>query len=415
MNKLLSRLNEQENKRQLETINLIASENYASLAVRRAMSSRLTNKYSEGYPDKRYYPGNEITDKVEKIAQKQALKLFKLSDKKWAVNVQPYSGSPANFSVYAAILQKNDTALGMALPAGGHLTHGFPISHTGKFFNFYQYGVDKNGVLDYSKIENLAKKHKPKLIVCGASAYSRIINFKKLSQIAKKYNTFLMADIAHIAGLIAAGVHPSPFPYCDIVTTTTHKTLRGPRGAIIFARKDKFIKSKVKSQMSNVSIVKLIDQSIFPGHQGGPHNHQTLAIAQALIEAQTPKFKQYATQIIKNSKTLAEELQKRSYKIISDGTDNHLFLIDLTNKNMSGGEAEKKLEKNGIIANRNTIPNDPKKPFDPSGIRIGTPAVTTRGMKEKEMKKIAEFIDRALRREDVGREVKRLAKKFSIP
>lgn len=400
MNKRLNKLNEQENRRQLETINLIASENYASGAVRKTMSSRLTNKYSEGYPKARYYPGNEIVDKIELFAQREALKTFNASKNEWGVNVQPYSGSSANFAVYAALLTYEDVALGMKLQSGGHLTHGFGVSHTGRFFNFKQYGVTKEGLIDYEEIEELAKQHKPKLIVCGASAYSRTIDFKRFSKIAKKYNSLLMADIAHIAGLVAGGAHPSPFPYCDIVTTTTHKTLRGPRGAIIFAKND---------------LMPAINKSIFPGLQGGPHNHQTLAIAQAFIEAQTPTFKTYAKQVVKNAKILAEELQKRDFKIISGGTDNHLFLLDLTNKSVSGGEAEKLLEKNGITANRNTIPNDPRKPFDPSGIRIGTPAVTTRGMKEKEMALIAQLIDYVLSDKNVSREAKELALRFPIP
>ena len=406
MDKQLDKLNKLEDKRQLETINLIASENYVSPAIREAMSSRLTNKYSEGYPGARYYPGNQYVDEVETLAQKEALKTFNLKNSTWGVNVQPYSGSPANFAVYAAVLEKNDTALGMALSSGGHLTHGFKVSHSGRFFNFFQYGVDKNGLLNYEEVENLAQKYKPRLIVCGASAYSRIIDFIKLSKIAKKYNALLMADIAHIAGLVATGVHPSPFSaksgqaLADIVTTTTHKTLRGPRGAIIFGRAE---------------LMPAINKSIFPGHQGGPHNHQTLAIAQAFIEAQTPKFKQYTVQIIKNTKTLAKELQKLNFNIVSGGTDNHLFLLDLTNKGVSGGDAEKLLEKNNIIANRNTVPNDPRKPFDPSGIRIGTPACTTRGMKEKEMKKIAQLIDKALCGQDVKNEAKKLAMEFPTP
>jgi len=408
MDKKLEKLNKQEDKRQMETIDLIASENYTSGAVREAMSSRLTNKYSEGYPDKRYYPGNEVVDSVEKLAQDEALKTFGISNKEWSANVQPYSGSPANFAVYAALLNNNDIALGMKLPSGGHLTHGFAVSHTGRFFNFKQYGVTNEGLLDYQEVENLAKQHNPKLIVCGASAYSRIIDFERLGEIAKKYNALLMADIAHIAGLIAGNVHPSPFPHCDVVTTTTHKTLRGPRGAIIFSKKSEI-------QNSKLTIAEAIDKSIFPGLQGGPHNHQTLAIGQALIEAQTPEFKNYAKEVVENAKILSEELQKKEYKIISGGTDNHLMLIDLTNKNISGGEAEKLLEKNNITANRNTIPNDPRSPFDPSGIRIGTPAVTTRGMGGAEMKLIAEFIDRGLHGEDVLAEVKTLALRFKPP
>lgn len=404
----ISKIHSQEEKRQLETINLIASENYVSSSIRQAMATVFTNKYSEGYPKARYYPGNKYIDELEILCQNRALNLFEVSKVKWGVNVQPYSGSPANFAVYSALLEKNDIALGMSLSSGGHLTHGHKVSNSGKFFHFEQYGVDKNGYIDYKEVEKLAQKHKPKLIVIGASAYSRIIDFKKFSKIAKKYNSLLMADIAHIAGLVASGVHPSPFPYCDIVTTTTHKTLRGPRGAMIFSRKKSLNKPET-------NLIPKINKAIFPGLQGGPHNHQTAAIAVALNEATHSNFKKYTKQIIKNAQILSEELIKRDYKIISGGTDTHLMLIDLTNKNISGGEAEKKLETAGITANRNSIPNDTRSPFDPSGIRIGTTAVTTRKMKENEMKLIAKFIDETLNNKDVSHEIKKLALKFPIP
>ncbi|MEX0877360.1 MAG: serine hydroxymethyltransferase [Candidatus Spechtbacterales bacterium] len=395
------KINKAEEKRQLETISLIASENYVSPAVREASSSVFTNKYSEGYPDARYYPGNKNVDEIEKLAQKRALELFNLDGSDWAVNVQPYSGSPANFAVYTALLDTRDKALGMALPAGGHLTHGHKVSDSGKYFNFIQYGITDNGVIDYEEVERLAQEHKPKLIVCGTSAYSQILDFARFSTIAKRIDALLMVDMAHIAGLIAGGVHPSPFGYCDIVTTTTHKTLRGPRGAMIFSKGEELSKK--------------IDKAVFPGLQGGPHNQTTLALAVALKEASTPEFKNYAEQITKNAKLLAQELKDKGYDIVSGGTQNHMFLVDMTNKGLSGGESEILLEQNGITANRNTIPNDTRKPMDPSGIRIGTPAVTTRGMKEDEMKIIAGFIDKTLKGEDVCKEVKELALKFPPP
>lgn len=400
MAKEFKKIHKLEKKRQLETVNLIASENYASQEVREASSSVFMNKYSEGYPGKRYYPGNEYIDAIETLAQNRALSLFSIDNSDWSVNVQPYSGSPANFAVYGALLDKDDTALGMALSTGGHLTHGHKASFSGRFFGFEQYGLDDNGLINFEELEELAEKHKPKLIVAGISAYSRIVDFEKFSEIAKKHGSLLMADISHIAGLIAAGEHPSPFPYCDIVTTTTHKTLRGPRGAMIFMRKE---------------LEPAINKAVFPGLQGGPHNHTTAAIAVALEEAASDKFKQYAKQTIVNAKTLAQELADLGYDIVSGGTDNHLFLADLSNKNLSGGEAEKLLEKNGITANRNTVPNDTRSPFDPSGVRIGTPAVTTRGMHEEEMVLIASFIDRAFKDEDVSTEVKELALKFPTP
>ncbi|MDX1536073.1 MAG: serine hydroxymethyltransferase [Candidatus Spechtbacterales bacterium] len=397
MTNKIHKLHKKELKRQKETISLIASENYSSKKVRKVLSFTFSNKYSEGYPENRYYPGNENIDTLELLCQKRALKLFDISDKKWGVNVQPYSGSPANFAVYGALLEKDDVALGMELSEGGHLTHGHKASFSGKFFNFKQYGLNKKGRIDYKEIKKLAKKHKPKLIVAGISAYSQIINFKKLHKIAKENDALLMADISHIAGLVAAGEHPSPFPYCDIVTTTTHKTLRGPRGAMIFAK--------------NI-LMPHINKAVFPGLQGGPHNNTTAALAIALKEANSRSFKKYIKQVVNNSKTLAEELHNKGYDIVSGGTKNHLFLVDLTNKKISGGEAEKILEKNRINANRNTIPGDTRSPLDPSGIRIGTPAVTTRGMKEEEMKKIAELIDRAINGEDIEEDVKEFAIKF---
>lgn len=405
--------NAAEEKKQRDFINLIASENYMSPAVRTALMSVAANKYAEGYPSARYYPGcEEGIDPIERLAQERALKAMRLSPQTWEVNVQPYSGTPANLEVLGALVKpKNhpdgeDIVLGMALAAGGHLSHGHPVSFTGKFFHVAQYGLDENGRINYDKVERLAGEHKPKLIICGASSYSQKIDFGRFGEIAKTHGSLLMADIAHIAGLVAGGVHPSPFQHCDVVTTTTHKTLRGPRGALIFARKE---------------YMPAINKAVFPGMQGGPHNNQTLAIAVALGEAMKPAFRSYTKQIVRNARVLAEELKKRGFVIVSGGTENHLFLLDLRDKNMSGGDAERLLYGAGIIANRNAIPNDPRKPFDPSGVRIGTPAATTRGFKEREMKLIAEWIASALENPDPARakhikkDVRALCQKFLPP
>lgn len=394
-----------EEERQKNTLNLVASENYASPEVLKALGSVLTNKYSEGYPKKRYYGGNEIIDKVEELVQKMALKLFGLSDKEWSCNVQPYSGSPANLAVYSALVPLGEKIMGLRLDMGGHLTHGHKVSFSGQAWQQVPYGVDKKTEqLDYDEILKIAEKEKPKLIVAGFTAYSRKIDFKKFRQIADSVGAYLMADIAHIAGLIAAKVYPSPFAYADVVTTTTHKTLRGPRGAIIFAKKFK--------------INELIDKAVFPGLQGGPHNHQTAAIAVCLKEAMSPDFKKYARQIVLNARALAEELKKRQWRIISGGTDSHLFLIDVWEKGITGKEAEEKLGKAGIIVNKNTIPFDERSPFNPSGIRIGTPAITTRGMREKEMKIIADLIDgilnNKLKPSEVWRKVEKMCRQFPI-
>ena len=404
------RLIKAEEKRQLETINLIPSENYPSKAVLEATATILASKYSEGYPGKRYYPGNEIYDQIELLAQKRAKEIFNLPVGKagtgqgYHVNVQPYSGTPANLAVYFGLLNFGDTIMGMNLAHGGHLSHGHKVNFSGKAYKIIQYGVDlKIGKINYDEVRKLAKKYKPKLIISGATAYPRKINFKKFHQIAKEVDAISMADISHIAGLIVAGLHPSPFPFSDIVTTTTHKTLRGPRGAMIICKK-KFTKA--------------IDRAVFPGIQGGPHNNITAAKLVCFEEAKRPAFKQYQGQVIKNARVLAQELKKYGFNLISNGTDNHLILIDLRSKGITGKETEEQLEKAGIIVNRNTIPNDSRKPFDPSGIRLGTPAVTTRGMKEKEMKKIAEWIDgiisKKLKVEKVRSEVKILCKKFKI-
>ncbi len=391
-----------EEKRQFETINLIPSENYPSKAVLEAMGSILTSKYSEGYPGKRYYPGNKIYDQIELLAQRSAKEIFHA--KNYHVNVQPYSGTPANLAVYLALLNFGDTIMGMNLSHGGHLSHGHSVNFSGRAYKVVQYGVDlKTGKIDYEEVRKLAKKHKPKLIISGATAYPRKINFRKFHQIAKEVGAISMADIAHIAGLVVAGLHPSPFPFTDVITTTTHKTLRGPRGAIIFC-KEKFAKD--------------IDRAVFPGIQGGPHNNITAAKLVCFEEAKKPVFKKYQGQVLKNAKVLAEELKKYGFNLVSGGTDNHLILVDLQNKGITGKEAEERLEKAGIIANRNAVPGDPRKPFDPSGIRLGTPAITTRGMKEKEMKKIAEWISEIIdNKKEVGRiriKVKNLSRKFKI-
>ena len=379
-----------ETKRQKETLDLIPSENIVSRAVLEALGSPLTNKYSEGYAGKRYYAGNGVIDSVEVLAQERARKVFRLG-KEWHVNVQPYSGSPANLAVYVGLLKPGEKILGMSLPFGGHLTHGWKVSATGKFYTTVQYTLTREGYLDYNEIAALAKKEKPQIIVAGATAYPRVIEFEKFAKIAHDVGAYLMVDMAHIAGLVSSGAHPSPFPHADIVTTTTHKTLRGPRGAIIFANRDSQI-----AKQKEIDIAAAVDKAVFPGLQGGPHDNQTAAIAVALLEASKPSFKKYGHQIVKNARALAHSLQKLGFQLVSGGTDNHLMLIDLTNLGISGREAQDKLEEVGIIVNRNTIPYDTRSPFDPSGIRLGTPALTTRGMKEKEMKIIAVLIREAL-------------------
>ncbi|MDP3770082.1 MAG: serine hydroxymethyltransferase [Candidatus Sungbacteria bacterium] len=402
-----------ETKRQQETLDFIPSENIASQAVLEALGSPLTNKYSEGYPGKRYYAGNAVADQVESLAQERARKAFRLN-KNWHVNVQALSGSPANLAVYVGLLQPGEKIMGMSLPFGGHLTHGWKVSVTGKFFSSVQYGVNREGYLDYEEIRKLAEKEKPKIIVAGFTAYPRVIDFKKFAHIAKDVGAFFMVDMAHIAGLVAAGAHPSPFAYADIVTTTTHKTLRGPRGALIFARKDKMVKKGDKE----ISIADAIDRAVFPGLQGGPHDNQTAAIAVALGEAMKPTFKTYGHQIVKNARALAHGLQKLGFQLVSGGTDNHLMLIDLTNMGISGREGQDRLEAAGIIVNRNTVPYDTRSPFDPSGIRLGTPAITSRGMKEREMKLVAGFIHEALtttHTSAVKKNVVALCKKFPLP
>lgn len=413
---ILENLIKKETERQQKTLNLIPSENIASKAVLKALGSPLANKYSEGYPAKRYYAGNEIIDKIEILAQERARKVFHLN-KNWHVNVQPYSGSPANMAVYYALLKPGEKIMGMSLPFGGHLTHGWKVNFSARFYKTAQYGVGRDGHIDYDEVRRLARKEKPKIIACGATAYPRIIDFKKFSAIAKEVKAYLLADIAHIAGLIAAGAHPSPFPCADVITTTTHKTLRGPRGAMIFTNS----KSRIANR-DKIDIASAIDKAVFPGLQGGPHDNQTAAIAACLNEAASPSFKKYGRQIVKNAATLAEELKKLGFKLVSGGTDNHLMLVDLSGLDISGREAQNRLEKAGIIVNRNSIPYDPRPPFDPSGIRLGTPAATSRGMKEKEMKKIAEWIYKILieKRDSVKiskirTEIEKTLKNFPLP
>ncbi len=378
-----------ERARQKKTINLIASENYVSSDVREALGSELTNKYAEGYPGLRYYAGNAHSDEIENLCKQRALKLFHLDKKKWAVNVQPLSGSPANLAVYAALVPFGETIMGMALDQGGHLTHGSKASLAGKLWKHISYGVSpKTEMLDYAELLRIAKKEKPRLIIAGFTAYSRAIDWRKMRTIANAAAAYLHADMSHIAGLVAGGVSASPFPYADTVMTTTHKTLRGPRSAIIFSRIDKR------------ELPGKIDKAVFPGIQGGPHLNQIAAVAVALAEATRPDFKSYARQIIKNARALADELSRLGWRIVSHGTDTHLFLVDtwMNGTGIPGKAASDALERAGIIVNKNTIPFDARKPSDPSGIRLGTAAQTTRGMKESDMIRIARRINAVLRR-----------------
>lgn len=387
--KEIAKLIEEEKRRQKSVINLIASENYVSGDVLKALGSELTNKYGEGYPGRRYYRGTKVVDKVELLAQKRALKLFRLKESEWAVNVQPLSGSPANFAAYAALVPPGGKIMGMALSHGGHLTHGQKVSMTGKIWNSVLYEVDKKTeLIDYKKLKSLAIKEKPEIIVAGFTAYAHHVDFKKFREIANVCGAYLMIDMSHFAGLVAGKMHPSPFPYADIVTTTTHKTLRGPRSALIF--------SKIDSRELN----KKIDKIIIPGLQGGPHFNQIASVAVALKEADSPVFKKYAKQVVKNTKALAGELKRLGWRIIAGGTETHLFRMDVwrDGKGMGGREAAEKLEKAGIIVNENTIPFDTRSPMDPSGLRLGTAAETTRGKKEKDMIKIARKIDTILRK-----------------
>ncbi len=376
MSKIFEILKKEE-KRQKEVINLIPSENFVSEDVLKALGSVFTNKYAEGMSHHRYYAGNQFVDELEDEVVRLAHQAFKTSPEEYSVNVQPYSGSIANIAAYFGTLNINDKILSMSLEHGGHLTHGHSASITGKVFEFEHYGVGEDGYINYDHVAEAAKKFQPKLIIAGTSAYPRILDYKKFREIADSVGALLMADIAHIAGLVVGGSHPSPFPYADIVTTTTHKTLRGPRSAMIICRK---------------KLATNIDKAVFPGIQGGPHMNAVAATGVALEEALKPEFKEYAQQIVRNAKALAEELKNLGFKLVSGGTDNHLILIDVTTFDLTGQEASDKLEKEGIIVNKNMIPFDTRKPWDPSGIRLGTPAVTTQGMKEKDMVEIAHKI-----------------------
>ena len=391
-----------EENRQNSHIELIASENWVSKAVMAAMGSPLTNKYAEGYPGKRYYGGCECVDVIENLAIERAKKLFGCD----YANVQPHSGAQANMAVFIAMLKPGDTVMGMNLDHGGHLTHGSPVNFSGLYFNIVPYGVDDEGFIDYDELERKAKEAKPKLIVAGASAYARTIDFKRFREIADEVGAYLMVDMAHIAGLVAAGEHPSPIPYADVVTTTTHKTLRGPRGGLILANKEAAEKFN-------------FNKAIFPGTQGGPLEHVIAAKAVCLGEALKPEFKEYAHQVVLNAKALADALQKQGFKILTGGTDNHLMLLDLRGMDISGKELQNRCDEVFITLNKNTVPNDPRSPFVTSGVRIGTPAVTTRGLKEEDMPKIAECIwlaatDFENKKEYIKAEVTKLCDKYPL-
>ncbi|MDO8557754.1 MAG: serine hydroxymethyltransferase [bacterium] len=389
--------------RQRMTLDLIPSENIASPAVLNAIASPFINKYAEGYPGRRYYPGNAVADELETYVQQLIRKVF-LLDESYAVNVQPHSGSPANLAVYMALLSPGDPFMGLELSHGGHLTHGHKVSATGKLFTSIKYFVNQEtGLLDYGAVRDTAKRFMPKLIVSGATAYPRRIDFKKFHDIAKEVGAYSMADISHIAGLVGAGLHPSPFPFTDIVTFTTHKTLRGPRGAVIVGKKE---------------VMEKIDKAVFPGLQGGPHLHTIAGIGVALEEALKPSYKTYQIRVIKNAIALADELLRLGYTLVTGGTDTHLLLLDLRQKNIQGKIAQDLLEEVGIIANRNTVPGDTK-PFDPSGVRMGTPSVTSRGMGEREMHSLAQLIHDALTKKrplnTIHKDVLKLCKKFPLP
>lgn len=399
----LAALLRQELERQRSTLEMIASENFVSVSVMEALGSWLTNKYSEGYPGKRYYGGNQFIDQVEELAITRAKQAFGAEH----ANVQPYSGSPANLAAYLACMQPGDTLLGMSLAHGGHLTHGHKVSATGKIFRAVQYGVRKDTeLIDYDQVEALAKEHKPKVIVCGATAYPRVVDYARFASIAHAAQAVLVADVSHVAGMIVGGAHPNPFPHADIVMTTTHKSLRGPRGAMLLSKKE---------------FATTIDKAVFPGLQGGPHNHVTASIAVALGEAMQPSFVDYAKQIILNAQTLAASLSAQGIRVVTDGSDTNVVLCDLTNQHITGQQAETLLESLGITVNKNMIPFDPRKPMDPSGIRLGTPALATRGMKEPEMEAIGESIGLLLadthsaeRNDQVKRLVHDLTSEFSL-
>lgn len=420
----LARLIAAERDRQRTTIDLIPSENFASPAILELLGSPLTNKYSEGYPGKRYYPGNRFYDAIELLAQARALKAFRLSSTHWAANVQPYSGSPANIAIYSALMDIGDTFLGMALAAGGHLTHGHQVSFSGTAWKAAQYGVDpKTGLIDYADVARLARLHRPRVIVSGITAYPRNVDFAHFGRIAKRVGAYHVADISHIAGLVAAGLHASPFPHADVVMSTTHKTLRGPRGAVIFARKQETGNRKQEARNRKqgerkMTVAEAVDRAVFPGLQGGPHNNVTAAIAAMFGEALKPEFKTYQREIVRNASALAAGLLSFGFRLSTGGTENHMMLVDVRPFGLDGMAAQDLLEEAGITANRNSLPGDPS-PFRPSGIRMGTPALTTRGMKEREMRAIARLIASVLRGDTQPRaaraEVERICKRFPLP
>lgn len=389
--KKIRELIQKETNRQANGLEMIPSENHTSEAVLNALGSRLTDKYSEGYPGIRYYGGCEFVDEVENLARDLAKDLFGVTH----ANVQAHSGSPANQAIYYALVDPGDTVMGMSLQFGGHMTHGLKVNFSGTYYNSVQYTTDKDGFIDYDQIAQLAEEHKPKLIMSGATAYPRLIDWQKLRDIADSVGAWLVSDISHIAGLVVAGEHPSPAGISDVIMTTTHKTLRGPRGALILSNGNPSNPLK-KPERTAENIPSLIDRAIIPGLQGGPHNHQTAAIAVALGEASSPEFREYGKQVVVNAKKLASELTDRGFNLVTGGTDNHLMVVDLNNKGVSGREAEKALGKAGITVNKNTVPFEPRSPFDPSGIRLGTPALTTRGLKEDQMILVADWIEQAV-------------------
>ncbi|OGH74081.1 MAG: serine hydroxymethyltransferase [Candidatus Magasanikbacteria bacterium RIFCSPHIGHO2_02_FULL_51_14] len=408
---------QREVERQSDGLEMIPSENHTSQAVLEALGSRLTDKYSEGYPGMRYYGGCENVDAVENLARDRAKQLFGATH----ANVQPHSGSPANFAVYYALVNPGDTIMGLSLTHGGHMTHGLKVNFSGTIYKSVQYGCRPDGFIDHDEMRRLAVENKPKVIMTGGTAYPQIYQWATYKEIAEEVGAWMVADMSHVAGLVAGGVYPNPVGIADVVTTTTHKTLRGPRGAIILCNGNPSTPLKAVERTKE-NLPTLIDRAIIPGLQGGPHNHQTAGIAVALKEAMQPEFKTYAYQILTNAKVLAEEFLKRGYTLVTGGTESHLLLIDLTNKNVTGKLAEAALGKAGITVNKNTIPFDPRKPFDPSGIRLGTPALTTRGMKKDEMRRIAGFIDRAIGNiendaelEKIREEVREMCKSFPLP
>ena len=410
---IIYNLIEEEIKRQKQGLVLIPSENYASPAILKAMGTPLSNKYSEGYPGKRYYGGNEFIDKIENLAIARAKKLFKAEH----VNVQPHSGSQANAAAYLALLNYRDKILGIDLSAGGHLTHGSKVNFSGKLYNFSHYGVNpKTEKVDLKEVEKIALKFKPKLIIVSTTAYSRTLEFKKFRKIADKVEAYLMADIAHIAGLVAAGLHPHPFPYCDVVTTTTHKTLRGPRGGLILSK----IKDRLDSK-GRLTLAQKIDRAVFPGIQGGPLDHVIAAKAVCFLEAMKPSFKRYQKQIIFNAKAMADEFQKQGIRVVSGGTDNHLMVIDVSSLKLGSKQIQDELDKVGIYVNRNAIPFDKRPPYNPSGVRLGSPAITTRGLKEKESRQVVQLIVKLIKniknqkiKNQIKEEVKKITRKFPI-